>query len=185
MREAMAHEAINLVLLDLNLPREDGLSLARELRQKSTVPIIMLTGKGDLIDRVAGLEIGADDYITKPFELRELLARVRTVMRRAQPSAPVAVPSAADPHDEVLVFDGWRLDLVRRRLSHPTGESVLLTARGFDLLSYFALHPNRVLSRDQLLALVRGRIGPPLTGQSTCRSGGCARRSRPIRATRP
>ena len=150
------------VLLDLMMPGEDGLSLARYIRQRSDIPIIMLTGKGDLIDRVVGLEAGADDYITKPFELREVLARIRTVMRRAAPrpapAAPAPAAAAADgAKEEVLVFQGWRLDLVRRELTRPTGEIVPLTAGEFDLLCAFARHPNRVLTRNQLIELVKGR----------------------------
>lgn len=156
LRDVVAREAINLILLDLNLPREDGLSLARELRQASAVPIIMLTGKGDLIDRVAGLETGADDYITKPFEPRELLARVRTVMRRAQPMATAPTPAGKRADEDVLGFEGWRLDVVRRRLTRPTSEIVPLTAGEFDLLCCFARHPNRVLGREQLVELLRG-----------------------------
>lgn len=156
LREALARETVNLILLDLNLPREDGLSLARELRRGSAVPIIMLTGKGDLIDRVAGLETGADDYMTKPFEPRELLARIRTVMRRAQPTASATTLPAPPSDEDVLAFEGWRLDLIRRQLTRLTGETVPLTASEFDLLCCFARHPNRVLGRDQLLDLLRG-----------------------------
>ena len=113
MRTVLTREAIDLVLLDLMMPGEDGLSLARHIRQRSEIPIIMLTGKGDLIDRVVGLETGADDYITKPFELREVLARIRTVMRRAAgprdaPAAPVPAPAADGNASKVLVFEGWR-----------------------------------------------------------------------------
>src|ERR1700738_1733820 len=114
MRTVLTREAIDLVLLDLMMPGEDGLSLARHIRQRSEIPIIMLTGKGDLIDRVVGLETGADDYITKPFELRRVLARIRTVMRRAGPrasGATQAAPAAEATVDAVLVFEGWRLGL--------------------------------------------------------------------------
>jgi two-component system OmpR family response regulator len=161
MRAVFAREAIDLVLLDLMMPGEDGLSLARYIRQRSEIPIIMLTGKGDLVDRVAGLETGADDYITKPFELREILARIRTVMRR---SAPRDAPAASEPcpaanvnASEVLLFEGWRLDLLRRELRWRTGKSVPLTAGEFELLRAFTRNPNRVLNRDQLIDLVKGR----------------------------
>jgi two-component system OmpR family response regulator len=162
MRDTLEHETIDLVLLDLAMPGEDGLSLARYIRQRSEIPIIMLTGKGDLIDRVVGLEAGADDYITKPFELREVLARIRTVMRRAAPRAPASsepgsAPAADAAADEVLVFEGWRLDLLKRELQRPTGDLVPLTAGEFELLRVFARHPNRVLSRDRLSDLVKGR----------------------------
>jgi two-component system phosphate regulon response regulator OmpR len=159
MRVILGREKIHLVLLDWMIPGEDGLSLARYVRQHSDIPVIMLTGKGDLIDRVVGLEAGADDYITKPFELREVLARIRTVMRRAQPrpASDPSSPSAPAPAGEVLVFDGWMLDLVRRELRRASGEAVLLTAGEFELLHVFARHPNRVLSRNQLIDLVKGR----------------------------
>jgi two-component system phosphate regulon response regulator OmpR len=159
MRAILDREKVHLVLLDWMIPGEDGLSLARYVRQHSEIPVIMLTGKGDLIDRVVGLEAGADDYITKPFELREVLARIRTVMRRAQPrpvSEPAHSPSPASV-GEVLVFDSWRLDLVRRELQRASGETVPLTAGEFELLHVFARHPNRVLSRNQLIDLVKGR----------------------------
>ncbi len=123
MRAALEGGSIHCVLLDLMMPGEDGLSLARYIRQRSDIPIIMLTGKGDLIDRVVGLEAGADDYITKPFELREVLARIRTVMRRAAPPPAPATPplrAAGSPKDEILVFQGWRLDsgAARARTAH-------------------------------------------------------------------
>ena len=128
VRAVLAREVIHLVLLDLMMPGEDGLSLARYIRQHSEIPIIMLTGKGDLIDRVVGLESGADDYIPKPFELREVLARIRTVMRRAGPRVAPAAPVPARNTSEVLVFDGWRLDVLRRELRRQTGDLVALTA---------------------------------------------------------
>jgi two-component system, OmpR family, response regulator len=161
MRTVLEREAIDLVLLDLMMPGEDGLSLARHIRQQSEIPIIMLTGKGDLIDRVVGLETGADDYITKPFELREVLARIRTVMRRAGPrTAAAASPSGlanGENTSEVLVFEGWRFDLLRRELRRMSGELVPLTAGEFELLCVFARRPNRVLNREQLIDLVKGR----------------------------
>ncbi len=161
MRAVLEREAIDLVLLDLMMPGEDGLSLTRYIRQRSEIPIIMLTGKGDLIDRVAGLETGADDYITKPFELREILARIRTVMRRAglrtAPATSVSGSSSGENVSEVLVFEGWRLDLLRRELRRLNGELVPLTAGEFELLCVFVRHPNRVLNRDQVIDLVKGR----------------------------
>ena len=160
MRGALDGDPVDLVLLDLMMPGEDGLSLARHVRQRSDIPIIMLTGKGDLIDRVAGLEAGADDYIAKPFHLREVLARIRTVLRRgrgsaAPPAAGAELESAAA--EETLVFQGWRLDLVRRELRRSDGELVPLTAGEFDLLRVFAGHPNRVLGRDRLMNLLKGQ----------------------------
>ena len=161
MRALLEHESIDLVLLDLMMPGEDGLALARSIRRCSEIPIIMLTGKSDLIDRVVGLETGADDYITKPFELREVLARIRTVMRRAGPRAAPAVsepgPAAGETVREILLFEGWRLDLPRRELRRLDGKPVPLTAGEFDLLRAFADNPNRVLNRDQLIDLVKGR----------------------------
>ena len=158
MRAAFESDPVDLVLLDLMMPGEDGLSLARQVRQRSDIPIIMLTGKGDLIDRVAGLEAGADDYIAKPFHLREVLARIRTVLRRGRTAAaPAAAAEAGASDEETLVFQGWRLDLVRRELRRPDGEVVPLTAGEFDLLRVFAGHPNRVLGRDRLMNLVKGQ----------------------------
>ena len=154
MRAALAADPPEVVLLDLALPGEDGLSLARELRRGSDIAIIMLTGKGDLIDRVVGLEAGADDYIVKPFELREVLARIRTVTRRARPTA---APAQAEPASEVLEFEGWHLDMARRSLARADGPPVALTGGEFDLLAAFAQNPNQVLSRDRLMDLVKGR----------------------------
>src|SRR5579883_2684782 len=124
MRTVLSREHVDLVLLDLMMPGEDGLTLARYIRQNAETPIIMLTGKSDVIDRVAGLEAGADDYIAKPFHLREVLARIRTVLRRGRGSTE---PAAATEARETLVFQGWCLDLVRRELRRPSGELVALT----------------------------------------------------------
>jgi two-component system phosphate regulon response regulator OmpR len=160
MRSVLERDTVDLVLLDLVLPGEDGLTLARQIRQRSEVPVIMLTGKGELIDRVVGLEAGADDYIAKPFHLREVLARIRTVMRRAppQPASPSrGQPSSKDAAGNLLVFQGWRFDLLKRELRRPDGDSVMLTAGEFDLLRVFACNPNRVLERDHLMNLVKGR----------------------------
>ncbi len=160
MRLVLERDTVDLVLLDLVMPGEDGLSLARHIRQRSEIPIIMLTGKGELIDRVVGLEAGADDYIAKPFHLREVLARIRTVMRRVHPqpasSSAQASPSK-EPARDTLVFQGWRFDLLKRELRRPDGDLVPLTAGEFDLLRVFARNPNRVLDRDHLMTLVKGR----------------------------
>jgi two-component system phosphate regulon response regulator OmpR len=160
MRAVFEAGPVDLVLLDLMMPGEDGLSLARYIRQQAQTPIIMLTGKGELIDRVAGLEAGADDYVAKPFHLREILARIRTVLRRVQAPAASAVPAAAtmpEPTSGILRFQDWCMDLLRRELRKPGGELVTLTSAEFELLRVFAMHPNRVLSRDQLMGLVKGR----------------------------
>jgi DNA-binding response OmpR family regulator len=164
MRAAFDDGRIDLVLLDLMMPGEDGLSLARDIRQRSQIPIIMLTGKGDLIDRVAGLEAGADDYVPKPFHLREILARIRTVLRRVATAPALPAAPAAPPHgtaSDVLVFQKWRLDLLRRELRRAGGEIVPLTSGEFELLRVLAAHPNRVLNRDQLMELAKGRDWEP------------------------
>ncbi|MGJ3263454.1 MAG: response regulator [Salinarimonas sp.] len=149
----METEAVDLVLLDLILPRDDGLLLARELRQRTDVGIIMVTGRGDVVDRVVGLEVGADDYIAKPFHLREVLARIKTVLRRLAPRpAPQERPECA-----LVRFDGWTLEPERRRLVAPSGEEVRLTGGEYELLSVFLGHAGRVLDRDRLMDLTRGR----------------------------
>ena len=155
MREAMARTAADLVLLDLMLgPGESGLDLARDLRSRSDIPIIMLTGRDDVVDRIVGLEVGADDYIAKPFHLREVLARIKTVLRRrAKPDRP----SDSGIADQLIRFDGWELDLDRRRLVRPEGTEVVLTTGEFDILAVMARHPGRVFSRDMLMDLTRGR----------------------------
>ena len=147
--------AIDLVVLDLMLPGEDGLSLCRKLRATTNLPVIMLTAMGEDTDRIVGLEMGADDYLPKPFNPRELLARVKAVLRRVQ-SLP-----AASPKGDTAKFDGWTLDLGSRRLTSPQGEEVELSTGEYDLLLAFATHPRRVLSRDQLLDLARGRTAAP------------------------
>ena len=126
---AQLNDSVDVILLDVVMPGEDGLTLAREIRASSDVGIIMLTGRGDVLDRIVGLEVGADDYIAKPFHLREVLARVKSVLRRREP--PTMQSGSAD---EVIRFEGWRLDVVRRQLVSPTGEDVALTSGEFDLL---------------------------------------------------
>ena len=153
MRKALEAAVPELVLLDVRLPGEDGLALARWLREKHDVPIIMVTAAGEVIDRVVGLEVGADDYIGKPFDLRELLARMKSVLRRA--SKPKGTGSRR------VAFGNCQLDLDRHQLIGGGGEEIALTAMEFDLLRAFAEHPNRVLSRDQLLTLTRNREWEP------------------------
>ncbi|MBC7905195.1 MAG: response regulator [Rhodospirillaceae bacterium] len=158
MREALARNRFDLVILDLMLPGEDGLSLCRFLRDTTALPIIMLTAMGSETDRVVGLEMGADDYVSKPFSARELLARIKAVLRRStrrDDDSAVAAPA------EVLEFSGWRLETGRRQLHSADGVLVELTSGEFDLLHAFLTNPRRVLNRDQLLDLARGRVSGP------------------------
>lgn len=157
MRETMARDAVDLVILDLVLRGEDGLQLARELRSQSDIGIIMLTGRGETVDRIIGLEMGADDYLSKPFHLRELLARVRSVLRRG---ASRGSDKSGAPRSRVR-FAGWTLDLASRELMSPSGEDVRLTTGEFELLAAFVNHANQVLSRDRLLDLSRHREAGP------------------------
>jgi two-component system, OmpR family, response regulator len=148
-----------LVLLDLGLPGEDGFTIARQLRERWRVGLVIVTGRGDAVDKVVGLEIGADDYVTKPFDLRELLARIKAVLRRLEP-APAVAPAGAVEAPR-WVFCGWVLNVVSRTLLDPLGREVPLTSGEFDLLKTFVGHPGRVLSRDFLLAATRGREAGP------------------------
>ena len=167
MEAALAREPFNLITLDLNLGGESGLELARKIRSACNVPIVMITGKGDTIDRVVGLELGADDYITKPFHLREVLARVRAVLRRYEgtPAALQAASAAgrAEPAaGEGFQFDGWVLDTVRRELRSTSGRVHELTTAEFDMLAMFVQRPNRVLSRDNIMDLLKGQDWSPM-----------------------
>ncbi len=148
-----------LVLLDLGLPGEDGFAIARQLREHWQCGLVIVTGRGDAVDKVVGLEVGADDYVTKPFDLRELLARIKAVLRRTAPGRPPA-PAPAAPRDR-LCFAGWQLHVGARQLHAPTGQAVALTTGEFDLLLAFARHAGRVLSRDFLLEQTRGREAAP------------------------
>jgi DNA-binding response OmpR family regulator len=150
--EIVDREAIDLVLLDLKLPGEDGMQLARALRERATVPIVLLTGRNEEADRVMGLELGADDYVTKPFSPRELLARVRAVLRRYQVQATLP---ERDSTRRAFRFAGWELNLRTRRLGSPAGASVDLSNGEFSLLSALCRAPQRVLTRDQLLSMSR------------------------------
>jgi two-component system, OmpR family, response regulator len=161
MRKALADRAIDLVVLDLMLPGEDGLSLCRRLRSESNIPVIMLTAMGEETDRIVGLEIGADDYLAKPFNPRELLARIKAVLRRAGASAVHAARAAGEPSAARAHFDGWTLDVGKRELISPSGVLVPMSSGEFALLAAFVAHPQRVLSRDQLLDLARGRDAQP------------------------
>ena len=147
----LATETPDLVLLDIMMPGEDGLSLCRHLVEARGLPVILLTAKGEAMDRIIGLEIGADDYVTKPFEPRELVARIRSVLRRAD-RAPEA------PDEELAYhFEGWTLDPLKRRLTDPEGTLVPISTAEFRMLRAFCDHPRRVLDRDQLLDMVQGR----------------------------
>jgi two-component system OmpR family response regulator len=149
-----------LVLLDLGLPGEDGFSIARQLREHWHCGLVIVTGRGDSVDKVVGLEVGADDYVTKPFDLRELLARIKAVLRRLGP-AEIGAGGSAAAGGSRLVFAQWELDTAARRLVSPRGQEVALTGGEFDLLCAFARHPGRVLSRDFLLEQTRGREAAP------------------------
>ncbi|MET3496612.1 response regulator transcription factor [Variovorax boronicumulans] len=162
----MDSDPADLVLLDLGLPGEDGFSIARRMRERWHCGLVIVTGRGDAVDKVVGLEVGADDYVTKPFDLRELVARVKAVLRRLTPPAPLspalaapAAPAAASAHK--LRFAGWQLDTAARSLLNPQGAEVALTGGEFELLQAFARHPGRVLSRDFLLEQTRGREAAP------------------------
>jgi two-component system OmpR family response regulator len=158
MRKVMGQDPVDLVILDLMLPGEDGLTLARQLREDSTVGIIILTGRSETVDRIIGLEMGADDYLPKPFHLRELLARVKSVLRRASSRAQMEKPASARARAR---FAGWHLDLATRELVSPEGGEVRLTTGEFDLLAAFVNNANEVLTRDRLLDLARNRESGP------------------------
>jgi two-component system OmpR family response regulator len=157
MRRVLAQTPADLVILDLMLPGEDGLALARALRSESQMGIVIVTGRGELVDRIIGLEMGADDYLPKPFNLRELLARVKSVLRRIQGAAE---PRPAAARQRVR-FSGWELDLASRELTSPAGDPVRLTTGEFDLLSVFVANANQILSRTRLLDLARNRAAGP------------------------
>jgi len=154
----MGNDPPQLVLLDLGLPGEDGFAIARQLRERWHCGLVIVTGRGDSVDKVVGLEVGADDYVTKPFDLRELLARIKAVLRRTLAAAPTL---EAGPSPQRYRFLGWELDVAARRLLNPQGREVALTGGELDLLSVLVTHPGRVLSRDFLLEHTRGREAAP------------------------
>lgn len=158
LRELLAKSRVDLIVLDLNMPGEDGLSLARHVRATCDAGIVMLTALAEPADRVLGLELGADDYVPKPFDLRELLARVRSVLRRRTPASP---DGAAGPEDGRIRFGAFVLDLAARKLRRLDGQEVKLTAMEFDLLALFATKPGRVLSREQILDLAHNKEEEP------------------------
>ena len=150
-RSALLEETPDLVLLDIMMPGEDGLSLCRHLTEAKHLPVILLTARGEAMDRIVGLEIGADDYVPKPFEPRELVARIRSVLRRS-------TRSASTPEEDALYeFDGWRLNPLKRKLIDPEGTVVPISSAEFRLLVAFVAHPRQVLDRDRLLDMVQGR----------------------------
>jgi len=158
MWQAIERGHFDLVVLDVMLPGDDGLTLCRDLRAKSDVPIIMLTARGEETDRIVGLEMGADDYLPKPFSARELLARIKAVLRRAR-----SLPDNMRPEEaRSLRFAGWVLDTVRRELIAADGGATPLSGAEYRLLRTFLAHPNRVLNRDQLVDLTQGREADPL-----------------------
>jgi two-component system OmpR family response regulator len=156
LQAQLDRQPVSLITLDLSLGGENGLDLARSIRKERDVPIIMLTGKGDAIDRVVGLELGADDYLVKPFELRELLARVRAVLRRS------TAATARESSRQRFQFEDWVLDVDRRDLSRTNGDALNLTTSEFNILEAFVKRPHRVLSRDDIMDLLKGQDWSPL-----------------------
>src|SRR6266508_2771415 len=182
MRKVLADSRIDLILLDLMLPGEDGLALCRALRAESNIPIIMLTAKGDEVDRVVGLEMGADDYLPKPFGSRELAARIKAVLRRTQETV---VTASSERRPKRYHFDRWRLDTGARELVRDDGVTVPLSTGEYDLLLALVERPQRVLSRDQLLDLARGRAANTADREQAVRAvGGFAAAQRIANLTR-
>ena len=157
MDAVLDRETVDLVILDIMLPGEDGLSICRRLRAASGIPIIMLTARRADVDRIIGLEIGADDYVTKPFNSRELVARIRALLRRAQDGR-----KGSGTRTLPLEFAGWRIDLTSRQLYDPEGVQVALTSVEFDLLAAFCQSPGQILSREQLIELTHGSTSGPV-----------------------
>jgi len=157
MWQALQQRKVDLVILDLMLPGEDGLEICRRLRAESSLPVVMLTARGEEIDRIVGLEMGADDYLPKPFNPRELLARIKGVLRRTH----ALPPDSAQRRARNYRFAGWTLDTTARHLVSPEGVVVSLSAAEYSLLEALLRHPHHILSRDQLLDLVRGRDAIP------------------------
>ncbi len=157
MWRLLDRETVDLVVLDLMLPGDDGLTLCRDLRARSDLPVLMLTARGEDVDRILGLEMGADDYLPKPFNPRELLARIKSILRRHRHNGAAPPEVGAQGYR----FDGWRLDTVTRQLHSPAGEEVLLSGAEYRLLLIFLTHASEVLSRDQLMNLIHNRDAGP------------------------
>jgi DNA-binding response OmpR family regulator len=155
----LASDSPDILILDVNLPGEDGFAIARRVRARSAVPILMLSAAGDTVDRVVGLELGADDYVTKPFDLRELRARIQSVLRRT--GGTRGHPQQTEATDKRVRFGDLLLDLEAQQLLRPDGSKLEITAMEFELLAAFARNPNRVLSRDRLLDLAHNRDSEP------------------------
>jgi two-component system phosphate regulon response regulator OmpR len=183
MRECISQDLPHAVLLDIRLPGEDGLALARYLREHHDVGILMVTASGDVVDRVVGLEVGADDYIAKPFDLRELLARIKSVLRRVQarPAPQPQAPAAFEPvrTTKRMRFGRCEIDMESRRMFDVDGDEVAITAMEYDLLKTFLANPNRVLSRDQLLMHTRNREWEPFDRSIDIRIGRLRRKVEP------
>ena len=153
LARTLEERSVDLVVLDLMMPGPDGLALCRDLRARSRIPVLMLSARGEDVDRIVGLEMGADDYLAKPFHPRELLARIRAILNRALPEESVAEVAE-------YRFEGFRMDLVRRAVTRPDGTRVALSGAEFELLGIFLARPNRVLTRDLLVELTQGREAP-------------------------
>ena len=183
MREQLEADLPDAVLLDVRLPGEDGLVLARYLRERYDLGLIMVTASGDIVDRVVGLEVGADDYVTKPFDLRELLARLKSVLRRLQARAPAqaaqAAASEAQPASARKRFGRCEIDLESHRMFDTDGQEVTITTMEYELLATFLANPNRVLTRDQLLKQTRNREWEPFDRSIDIRIGRLRRKVEP------
>ncbi|WP_112462006.1 two-component system response regulator TorR [Vibrio variabilis] len=160
MRQVLQESSIDLVMLDINLPKEDGLMLTRELRSQSDIGIILVTGRTDSIDRIVGLEMGADDYVTKPFELRELLVRVKNLLWRISLARKQPVLESSTQSEHVIHFGEWTFDKQRRSLSN-NGDPVKLTKAEYELLVALSTYPNQVLSRERILNMISHRVDAP------------------------
>lgn len=156
MQSLLRNNTFDLIILDVMLPGEDGLTLCRKIRAEKTIPIILLTALGEEVDRIVGLEVGADDYVTKPFSPREVVARVRSLLRRA------SYGLVSTTGQRRLRFDGWQIDPMRRQLHDPTNARVALTTTEFDLLLAFCRNPGRVITREELLSLTHAGLAGPI-----------------------